>query len=84
MDPRATMIIPVMQFRSENGDEVGGEGGSIYTGEGSMTTFKRRTIHHDNRSSNGGGALWNEGTTKLMSAGFLKGNEASVRILGVR
>lgn len=44
-----------------------------------MTTFKRRTIHHDNMSSNGGGALWNEGTTMLMSNGFLKGNGALVR-----
>lgn len=63
----------------EDGDEVGGEGGAIYTGEGSMTTFKRRTIHHDNTAGNGGGALWNEGTTALMSNGFIKGNSATVR-----
>eukprot|EP00903_Cladosiphon_okamuranus_P020673 g18983.t1 len=60
----------------EDGDEVGGEGGAIYTGEGSTTTFKRRTIHHHNMADNGGGALWNEGTTLLMSNAFLKGNSA--------
>lgn len=69
---------------SEDGDEVGGEGGAIYTGEGSTTTFKRRTIHQDNVADNGGGALWNEGTTLLMSNGFLKGNSAKVRDISRR
>lgn len=64
--------------KPEDGDEVGGEGGAIFTGEGSTTTFKRRTIHQDNSADNGGGALWNEGTTMLMSNGFLKGNSANV------
>ncbi len=64
---------------AEDGDEIGGEGGAIYTGEGSTTTFKRRTIHQGNTAGNGGGALWNEGTTTLMSNGFLKGNMARVR-----
>eukprot|EP00903_Cladosiphon_okamuranus_P008503 g8168.t2 len=62
----------------EDGDEVGGEGGAIYTEEGSTTTFKRRAIHHDNMADNGGGALWNEGATMLMSNAILKGNSAMV------
>lgn len=70
-------------YEPEDGDEVGGEGGAIYTGEGSTTTFKRRTIHQNNIADNGGGALWNEGTTMLMSNGFLKGNSAKVRGLEV-
>lgn len=65
-------------FFAENGDETGGFGGAIYTALGSSTVFERRAIMQYNTGASGG-ALFNEGTTTLESAGFIRGNKASVR-----
>eukprot|EP00904_Undaria_pinnatifida_P004723 jgi/Undpi1/14251/HiC_scaffold_9.g03900.m1 len=65
-----------LNVAKENGDETGGFGGAIYTALGSSTVFERRAIMQYNTGASGG-ALFNEGTTTLESAGFIRGNKAS-------
>lgn len=67
----------------EDGDEIGGTGGAIYTEEGSDTLFEGRAIMQYNLGASGGG-LYNRGNTNLRNGAFFRSNRAQVTLQQTR
>eukprot|EP00903_Cladosiphon_okamuranus_P020674 g18984.t1 len=57
---------------------VGGNGGAVFTDEGSTTTFTRRSSMLRNRAGGSGGALFNAGIVTFETSAEFRANEAAV------
>eukprot|EP00752_Nemacystus_decipiens_P005980 g5401.t1 len=60
-----------------DGGLVDGNGGAVYTEEGSGTTFTRRSSMLRNRAAGSGGAVFNAGIVTFETSAEFRGNEAA-------